>query len=342
MDGWTQVLRDEAASYARVALTNIKREFPSGAYHTMKAPGDFPFRPRALTPVFYGSYDWHSCVEMHWLLVRLLRVAPRAVPADEIRAALSAHFESVALAAEEDFIVSPDGRQERPYGWGWALTLVHEAAAWDDPYGRKWASALAPLGDKISDLYLDWMATAAYPIRYGMHQNSAFGLSRALPYATARARSGHPALLEAITAKAYAWFGSDMLYPAAWEPSGHDFLSPALVEAELMAQLLRRDEFADWLGMFLPGIESGEPATLFTPVTVPDSSDGQLAHLHGLNASRAWCWRRLAESLPPGDRRIGPAQAAARAHATAMLPHVVGDDYMVEHWLAAYAVLMLS
>jgi hypothetical protein len=342
MEDWSRLLRQEAASYARVALTNIKREFPSGVYHTMKAPGDFPYRPRARTPVFYGSYDWHSCVEMHWLLVRLLRVVPDAVPGDEIRAALGAHFERVALAAEEEFITGPDGLGQRPYGWGWALALVHETATWDDPHGRKWASAMAPLAGKLNELFLDWLGRATYPVRYGVHPNSAFGLSRVLPYATALAGSGEPALLAAITAKAYDWYGGDMLYPAAWEPSGHDFLSPALVEAEFMAQILSQAEFPAWLGMFLPGIEHGEPASLFTPVKVSDASDGQIAHLHGLNASRAWCWRRLADSLPEGDPRVASAQGAAREHAAASLPHVVGDDYMVEHWLAAYAVLMLS
>jgi hypothetical protein len=342
MDDWSQVLRAEAASYARVALTNIKREFPSAVHHTMNAPGDFPFRPRARTPVFYGSFDWHSCVEMHWLLVRLLRVAPGAVPAGEITVALSAHFEPVALAVEEDFITGPGGLGERPYGWGWALMLIHETASWDDEYGRKWAAAMAPLGEKLAGLYLDWLSRATYPVRHGVHDNSANGLGRALPYARARARAGDGALLKAITDKAFEWFGSDMIYPAGWEPSGHDFLSPALVEAELMARVLTQAELADWLSMFLPGLEAGQPKTLFTPVTVSDSSDGFIAHLHGLNASRAWCWRRLAESLPPGDPRVAPMLKAARAHATAVLPHVVGDDYMVEHWLAAYAVLMLS
>jgi len=342
MDDWTQALHAEAASYARVALANVGREFPSGVSHTMKAPGDFPYRPRARTPVFYGSFDWHSCVQMHWLLVRLLRVAAGAVPASEIRAVLGRRFQHVALAAEERFIAGPDGLAECPYGWGWTLALVHETATWDDQDGRKWASAMAPLADELGGLFLEWLLTATYPVRYGVHPNSAFGLSRALPYAAARARSGDPALLDAITAKALAWFGSDMLYPGSWEPSGHDFLSPALTEAELMAQILHRSEFADWLGMFLPGIEQGEPASLFTPAAPPDSGNGNIAHLHGLNASRAWCWRRLAESLPEGDPRIGPAVTAARAHAAAALPHVVGDDYAAGHWLAAYAVLMLS
>jgi hypothetical protein len=341
-DDWGRMLRMEAGSYARVALTNIKREFPAGMSHTMNKPGDFPYRPRARTPAFYGSFDWHSCVEMHWLLVRLLRIMPEAVPADEIRKALGGHFERVALAAEEEFIAGPDGLRERPYGWGWALTLMHETATWDDPSGHKWAEALAGLADRIAGRFLDWLPKATYPVRHGVHSNSAFGLSLALPYAQARAGAGDPSLLEAIMAKAYTWFGADILYPAALEPSGTDFLSPALTEAELMSRVLRPDEFGEWLGAFLPGIERGEPAALFTPVEVPEDADGYTAHLHGLNASRAWCWRRLAESLPAGDPRIGAAARGARVHAQAALPYATGSDYMTEHWLAAYAVLMLS
>jgi hypothetical protein len=201
---------------------------------------------------------------------------------------------------------------------------------------------MAPLAEAITGCFLAWLPKATYPIRYGVHANSAFGLSRALGYARLRAADGDPELLTAITAKALDWFGGDTLYPGGWEPSGHDFLSPALTEAELMAQLLPRDEFAGWLSVFLPGIASGEPGPLFTPAVVSDASDGQIAHLHGLNASRAWCWRRIAESRPAGDPRAEPALAAARIHASAALPHVVGDDYMVEHWLACYAVLLLS
>src|SRR5207248_4168874 len=201
---------------------------------------------------------------------------------------------------------------------------------------------MTPLGEKISGLFIDWLAKATYPVRYGVHENSAFGLSRALPYALERARSGDGELLQAIRNKAYDWYGADMIYPGGWEPSGHDFLSPALTEAELMAQILPQEEFAGWLSVFLPGIVSEEPAALFTPAVVSDASDGQIAHLHGLNASRAWCWRRIAESLPAGDPRVEPAEAAARTHADAALPHVIGDDYMVEHWLACYAVLLLS
>jgi hypothetical protein len=339
---WAGVLRTEAAGYAEVALTNIKREFPAGVYHTMTAPGDFPFRPRARTPVFYGSYDWHSCVEMHWLLVRLLRTVADTVPAKRIRATLRAQFSRVALEAEAEYVSGQGRWGQRPYGWGWALTLVHETRSWDDPDGPKWAAAMAPLADAVTACFLDWLPKATYPVRYGVHANSAFGLSRALPYAGLRAADGDPALREAISAKAQEWFSSDTFYPGGWEPSGHDFLSPALTEAELMAQVLPQDEFAGWLSVFLPGIAHGEPAALFTPVIVSDASDGQIAHLHGLNASRAWCWRRIAESLPDRDPRAAAALTAARAHASAALPHVVGDGYMVEHWLACYAVLLLS
>jgi hypothetical protein len=347
---WSELLQENAAAYARVAIDNIGREFPVGFYYTMTGPGDIPGRPRDISPVFYGSYDWHSCVEMHWLLVRLLRTAPGWIPAQEIIETLDRQFEPTALAVEAETVAGPFGRSERPYGWGWALTLVHETAAlaadaMETAAGSaaaRWSEALAPLADALAERFLAWLPKATYPVRYGMHQNSAFGLARALPHALDRSAAGDGRLAGAITEAAGQWFGADRDYPAGWEPSGSDFLSPALTEAELMTQLLPADQFADWLSGFLPGLASGEPAAIFRAATVSDSSDGQIAHLHGLNASRAWCWRRIADSLSAGDERIPVAIDAARSHADASLPHVVGDDYMVEHWLAAYAVLLLT
>jgi Protein of unknown function (DUF2891) len=347
---WNELLNQNAAAYARVAIDNISREFPSGISHMMIEPGDFPSRPRDVTPVFYGSYDWHSCVEMHWLLVRLLRKAAELVPAEAITATLDRQFDSAALAVEAANFTSGRHRGQRPYGWGWALALVHEVsalAAQSDGTGAgvaagRWSAALSPLADALTGCFLNWLPKATYPVRYGMHQNSAFGLARALPHALDRSVAGDGQLAAAISEAASHWFGADRDYPAGWEPSGSDFLSPALAETELMAQLLPADQFANWLAGFLPGLESGEPTAIFRAAVVSDSSDGQIAHLHGLNASRAWCWRRIAESLPAGDPRIGPASAAAAVHAEAALPHVVGDDYMVEHWLAAYAVLLLT
>jgi hypothetical protein len=336
------MLAEQAAAYAEVAVANIGREFPSYLIHVMTEPGDFPARPADRTPVFYGSLDWHSCVEMHWLLVRLLRLAGDSVPADEIRRLLDAQFAADKLAAEASFVTGIDGRPERPYGWAWALALVHEIASMEDVQAHGWLTAIAPLADALTKGFLDWLPKATYPIRAGVHANSAFALSVALPFAARQAQAGRPELAAAIEARALGWFADDTDYPGGYEPSGHDFLSPALTEAELMSRLLAQPEFADWLAEFLPGIAGGEPATLFTPAVVSDASDGQIAHLHGLNASRAYCWRRIAESLPDDDARIAPALAAARTHLDAALPHVIGDDYMVEHWLAAYAVLALT
>jgi Protein of unknown function (DUF2891) len=337
---WRQVLAANAADYARVAMANIDREFPYGFYQTMSAPGDFPDKPRDRNPVFFGSFDWHSCVEMHWLLIRLLRVAPDAVPQPDVRAILDRQFTPGALQAEADYVAGPNGPGW--YAWGWALTLADEAASLDDEDGRRWAAALRPLADAITELFIGWLPKMTYPIRYGVHANTAFALSRSLPWARRLAADGDARLAEAITDAGARWYRADMGYPGGWEPSGSDFLSPALVEAELMTQLLRPDGFGPWLADFLPGIEAGQPRALFEPAIVTDASDGQIAHLHGLNASRAWCWRRIAESLPPGDARFGPALAAAHVHADTALPHVVGDHYMVEHWLAAYAVLLLT
>jgi hypothetical protein len=336
------ILHEQAAAYAQVAVDNIGREFPSLIIRLMSEPGDFPTRPAERTPVFYGSLDWHSCVEMHWLLVRLLRLAGDVVPSGEIRQLLDAQFTADKLAAEASFVTSADGEFERPYGWAWALALVHEIASLGDAQAQRWLTAIAPLADALTMGFLDWLPRATYPVRHGVHPNSAFALSIALPFAARQAQAGLPDLATAIETKALGWFSGDADYPGSYEPSGHDFLSPALTEAELMSRLLARPEFADWLAAFLPGLTDGEPATLFTPAVVSDSSDGQIAHLHGLNASRAYCWRRIAESLPAGDARIGPALATARTHLDAALPHVVGDDYMVEHWLAVYAVLALS
>jgi hypothetical protein len=339
---WLERLRPELAGYARLALENIAREFPSNLLVRMNEPGDFPHRPRDRTPVFYGSFDWHSCVEMHWVLIRLLKLAPGAVPAAEIRAALDAQLTAQGLRREAEFITR-DGRSERPYGWSWALSLIHELADWPgDADARRWAESMTPLAEALTSSFLEWLPKETYPVRTGLHPNSAFGLSRALPFARMQAGLGQPALAAAIEAAAARWYLPDIDYPGGWEPSGHDFLSPALTEAELMARLLAPEGFAPWLESFLPGLAAGEPAALFSPVVVSDSSDGQIAHLHGLNLSRAWCYRRLAETLPADDQRAGPCAEAMQRHAEASLPHVVGDDYMVSHWLAAYAVLLFS
>jgi hypothetical protein len=337
------ILADRAEAYAQVALATIGREFPGDAWHTWRTPDDAPPRPRERTPVFWGSFDWHSSVEMHWVLVRLLRLVPGAFASGDARAALEARFGPEELTREAAFIADPDNRnRERPYGWGWGLALAHELAAWDDPDGRRWRARLAPLVASLEANFLDWLPRATYPVRHGVHGNSAFGLGLALHHAEARAAGGDARLRDAIAGAAHRWFDDDADAPGGWEPSGFDFLSPTLVEAELMSRLVPAGRFPAWLARFLPGLADGEPAALFRPAIVSDATDGQIAHLHGLNLSRAWCWRRIAEVLPADDSRVPVAATAARVHAAAGLPHVVGGDYMVEHWLAAYAVLLLS
>jgi hypothetical protein len=338
--GWLDRLRPELAGYAGVAIENIGREFPAHFLSMMTMPGDFPFRPKDRNPVFYGSLDWHSCVEMFWLLIRLLKVAPEDVPAQDIRDVLEARLTTHGLQAEAEFMATPHGAaSERPYGWGWALALAAELQTWDDPDGRRWSARFRPLAEALAGNFLRWLPLATYPLRTGVHTNSAFGLSRALTYAGLEPDGE---LSAALRGTASRWFGADEDYPGGWEPSGQDFLSAALCEAELIERLLPREDFPGWLGRFLPGLVDREPGALFTPALVSDSSDGYIAHLRGLNLNRAWCWRRLAESLPAGDPRTAQCVQASVVHAEASLEYVTGDDYMVEHWLAAYAVLLFS
>jgi hypothetical protein len=330
-----QELKAQAEAYARVALVNIEREFPHSEGLHQSEPRPVP-RPRELHPAFYGSLDWHSCVEMHWILVRLLRLVPDRVPEDEARAALDAHLSADALSAEARFFADPDHRSaERPYGWGWALRLASELSELDDPEAARWTANMRPLVDVIVEGLIEWLPKLTYPVRYGIHANPAFALSIALPFIQT-----HASLFEAVHEAAMRWYLDDADYPAAWEPSAFDFLSPALAEAVLMASLL--EDFPAWFDRFLPGIANGEPTALFDPVEVSDPNDGHIAHLHGLNLSRAWCFRRLAAVLPDGDTRAPVMLDAAERHAAASLDQAVDSNYHLEHWLAAYAVLYLT
>jgi hypothetical protein len=340
-----ELLAEHAADLAGVAVRNIRTEFPNYVGHLMRGPEDVRRRPRELHPAFYGSFDWHSCVEMHWLLARLLRVLPGVLPEAEIRAALAENLTEGKLAGEAATFRA-GVRPVRPYGWGWALALAGELDAWAeasaDPDARRWSAALAPLTDAVVEAFLGWLPKSTYPSRRGEHSNTAFGLRLALEHARRSAAAGEPALLRGFADAVERWYAGDADYPAAWEPDAADFLSPALVEAELVTALWPAERALPWLDAFLPGIAEAAPASLFTPAFVSDDSDGQIAHLHGLNLSRAWCWRRLAALLPADDPRVPVMLDAAARHAEPELAHTGGSDYMVEHWLAAYAVLYLT
>lgn len=334
-----EILRERADGYLDLALRCITREYPNMPWLIAEGPGPYPTH-REAHPIFFGCFDWHSCVEMHWAIVRLLRRLPEL---DGAAARATMRDLIIPESAELELaFFRQNGGFERPYGWGWFLTLYHELATWGDADGRAWTETLAPLADHLVERFLAWLPKLTYPQRVGVHQNTAFGLSRAYDEAARRAGAGDSRLLSAIHAAAGRWFGDDTDYPARYEPSGADFLSAALCEAELMSRILRPEEFSAWFDRFLPAVAQGAPAELFAPAVVSDPTDGQIAHLHGLNLSRAWAFIALADRLPATDPRIPPMLEAAARHADASLPHVAGSHYMVEHWLAAYAVLLLS
>jgi len=325
-----------ASRWARTALANVRTEFPTKQDHVIDGPGDAA-TSRALHPAFWGSFDWHSCVHMHWSLARLLRLLPDLPERDAIVAALDEDLAPDAIAGECAYLARPSARGfSRPYGWAWLLELAREVARADAPHAARWSSALAPLASAFEDRWLDWLPRAGYAVRHGMHPNSAFGLALSLDYARAAKRDE---LARAIEGAARDWFGADVDAPASWEPSGADFLSPALVEANLMLRVLPRADFAAWLGRFLPGLAERRPATLFAPASVSDRTDGQVVHLDGLNLSRAWCFEAIAAALPGDDPRVAPLLAAASSHRAAGLAGLASDDFMGEHWLVSFALL---
>jgi Protein of unknown function (DUF2891) len=328
-----------ASRFARLALANIAREYPAKLDHVLAGPRDVA-SPRALHPAFFGSFDWHSCVHAHWLLVRILDLHPLIPDSGAIRAALDASFDPTNLEAELAYLRRPESAGfERSYGWAWLLELAAALRLARDGQGRGWSQALAPLASAFAQRYLDWLADATYPIRHGVHTNTAFALAFALDYAHT---CDNPELRRVVEAKARAWYANDGDAPAAWEPSGADFLSPVLIEAHLMQRLFSPSDFASWLARFLPGLAGREPATLFRPAVVSNRADPYIVHLDGLNLSRAWCWRSIAAALPSGDARVAIAGAAAAEHLDAGLAGVASGDYVGDHWLATFAVLALT
>ncbi len=326
-----------ANHYAGLALANVNTEYPHHQQHLLH--GDEDARtPRLLHPAFYGSYDWHSSVHMHWLLVRCIRVHRRIPLARAVVETLTAHLNAELLAVEQAYF-QVDGRAafERPYGWAWLLKLAHEAQllAQAEPVAQRWSDALDPFARALALRLREYLQRAPYPQRAGQHGNSAFALGFALEWA-GQARDN--LLAKAIRDCAERWFGRDKDYPARYEPSADDFLSPGLCEAVLMQRLMPGLAFAVWWGEFQP--KQDELKRWLTPAVVGDRKDPKLAHLDGLNLSRAWCLRRLAPS-------VGPQQAlqfepAIAAHLDASIEQVSGGDYVGSHWLASFAALALT
>jgi len=326
---------ETGARFAAITLGHVGREYPNKPDHTLSGPEDAR-TPAALHPVFFGSYDWHSCVHGYWLLARMLRRFPDGAEAPAIRALFDRQLVPAKVAGECAYLAAPTARGfKRPYGWAWLLKLADELRRLPEP---RWGEALAPLAEIFAQRFRDFLPIATYPVRVGTHFNTAFGLRMAADFA---AGGGDAALLALLRDTALRWYGEDTDCPAWGEPSGDDFQSSALIEAECMRRLLPPGEFLRWFDRFLPRLAEQQPATLFRPAAPSDRSDGKIAHLDGLNLSRAWCFRALAAALPDGDLRCAPMRAAAERHLDASLPHLL-DDYMGEHWLASFATLALE
>lgn len=326
-----------ASQLARMVLGHLTQEYPNKLTHTLDSAADVK-SPRALYPIFYGSYDWHSCVHGYWLLARLLTRYPTLPEASSIRAVFDQQLTKDNVRGELAYLAYPSRAGfERPYGWGWLLALQSALNKMDSEEGKRWAETLTPLADAFVKRFLNFLPKATYPVRVGTHFNTAFAMTLALEYARS---TGNIQLETLIDETARRWHANDLACQA-WEPSGDEFLSPALMEAELMHQVLPAVEFDIWFRAFLPDLAQRQPATLFVPATVTDRTDGKIAHLDGLNFSRAWCQRSLARALPLDDARKSLLLTAADCHFDSAIAHISGD-YMCEHWLGTFALLALE
>lgn len=325
-----QLTAETAGRFAEIALAHVTREYPHKLDHVMEGPEDV-LGPRALHPLFFGSFDWHSCVHGYWLLMRVKRLFPDLPANVRIRPLLDEMLTQDNVAGELAYLDRAyTGGFERPYGWAWLLALHAEAQL----HEAGWADALAPLAAAFAGRFKSYLPRLTYPIRTGAHYNSAFALILTLGWGEAN----DPALADLIGERARHYYGQDRACPG-WEPAGDDFLSSALTEALLMRRVLPPAGFRAWFDAFLPDLAAGAPRSLFVPAFVSDRSDGKIAHLDGVNLSRAWCWRGLADALDPALAAL--ARATADEHLDASLPHVAGD-YMGEHWLATFALLALE
>ncbi|HWA31357.1 MAG TPA: DUF2891 domain-containing protein [Rhizomicrobium sp.] len=324
---------DLAAKFASVALGHVTREWPNKMDHVLTGPEDIK-GPRELHPIFYGSFDWHSCVHSHWLLARIYRRFPQGAEAKNIAALLDDNFTPEKVAGEVAYLKRPSARGfERPYGWAWLLMLQSELSRHETAEGKRWASTMKPLADAFVQRFKDYLPLATYPVRSGVHSSTSFALTLALDYANTVQDWDFGKFLGE---KAVSWHAGDESVTVN-EPSQSDFLSPTLMEAALMRNVFKEGEFRAWFAKFLPKI----PDVLLTPATVTDRSDGQIAHLDGLNLSRAWCWRLIRDAMVPDHPMRPKIDSAIGTLLSSALDHIAGD-YMGEHWLASFAALALD
>ncbi|MGB6307879.1 MAG: DUF2891 domain-containing protein [Steroidobacteraceae bacterium] len=328
-----------AARFAGLALKCLHAEYPNHISHTMDSDAD-ALPPHVLTPAFYGCFDWHSDVHGHWLLVRLTRLMPDAPFAPEARRELARSLTAPNIAGEVAYMKRADRASfERPYGLAWLLQLSAELRSWDDPQAREWAGVLRPLETEVASRLKSWIPKLHYPIRIGEHDQTAFSFGLIWDWAGV---AGDAQMRSVLADAAHRFYFNDRRCPIEYEPSGEDFLSPCLAEADFMRRVLEPAQFGSWLSRFLPGIPRKGTSPWLQPAVVTDRADPKLAHIDGLNLSRAWMLRGIANGLESGDDRIAGLLALSERHAQAALPAVTGEHYEGGHWLGTYAVYLTS
>ena len=328
-----------AESLALLPYGCVQQEYPNKPDHVINSQNDIK-SPKQLHPSFYGCYDWHSSVHGHWLLIYLLKNFPQLKSANNITTRLNENITSESILKEIEYMNNENRKSfERPYGWAWLLKLYEELYLWQNDNAKRWKEYIEPLAKEVVNKYLAYFPNQTYPIRTGVHSNTAFAFSFALDYART---AGDVALEKLVIEKASNYFINDKNCPAEFEPNGNDFLSPCLIEADLMRRLLAKDEFSKWFHSFLPNISEGEPKSLLSPAVVGDRSDPQIVHLDGLNLSRAWCMYSIGKALSDNDPAKDILINAAKIHATDALSNVASGFYEGEHWLATFAVYMLD
>ena len=335
-DGLLVLTQDGASHFASLALTCISQEFPNKTGHVQANASDTK-QPSEYHPAFYGCYDWHSSVHGHWMLVKLLKEFPNMPEANAIRQAIDMNITAQNIIKEVEYFQGHNKSYERTYGWAWLLKLQEELYTSTDAQMQQWHKNLKPLEALIVEKYIDFLPRQTYAIRSGVHPNTAFGISLALDYAIT---TENKMLENLLKERSTAYYGNDKNCPAEWEPSGADFISPCLMEAELMGKVLGKSEYKRWLSGFLPELNNGKPASLLSPAIVSDREDMQLVHLDGLNLSRAWCMvaiSRYIDDVKIKDMLI----LSATRHIEVTLPTIANGNYSGEHWLASFAIYAL-
>ena len=325
-----------AVKFSEMALNCIEKEYPNKPSHVFNDEKDLK-TPKQQHPAFYGCFDWHSSVHGHWMLVRVLKLYPGIKSRERIRSALKRNITAENIAAEVAYLNEKSRKSfERTYGWSWLLKLAEELYTWKDPDGKDLYETLAPLTAKIISSYLDFLPKQTYPIRTGVHPNTAFGFLFALDYSRT---TGHEELERIILKRSWDYYGRDFNCPDSWEPGGEDFFSPCLMEALLMSRVLADYAFRPWFRHFLPDMDK---SSLLIPAVVSDRTDGKLSHLDGLNLSRVWSFSAILKSLEKGDPLAEKMKTAIRLHLDTAMENIKSGHYEGEHWLGSFAVYAYS